>query len=209
MIVLMSPETWPFGAALATVVGLTVIEGVGLLFAHSPAHALDGLLPDMPDMPDGLERALGWLHLGRVPALILLIVFLTGFAVSGYVMQAVAGTLSGSLLPWWLASLPAAFSGLCCVRAIGGLLTRVLPDNETTAVSGQSLVGRTGVVTQGIARTGMAAQTKVRDANGDLHYVLVEPDIAAETFAEGDAVLLVRKTGARFYGIRKPHPELL
>lgn len=205
MIVLLSPETWPFGAALAAMVGLTVIEGAGLLFAQSPSHGLDSLLPDMPE---GLERALAWLHLGRVPVLVLLILFLAGFSVSGYAVQALAGSLFGSLLPWWLASLPAALTAMCCVRAMGGLLARVLPDHETTAVSEQSLVGRTGMVTQGIARSGMAAQTKVRDANGSLHYVLVEPDIAAETFAEGDSVLLVRKTGARFYGIRNPHPEL-
>lgn len=203
MIVLLSPETWPFGAALAAVVGLTVIEGAGLLFAQSPSHGLDSLLPE------GLERALAWLHLGRVPVLVLLILFLAGFSVSGYAVQALADTLFGSLLPWWLASLPAALTAMCCVRALGGLLARVLPDHETTAVSEQSLVGRTGMVTQGIARSGMAAQTKVRDANGGLHYVLVEPDIATETFAEGDSVLLVRKTGARFYGIRNPHPELL
>lgn len=203
MIVLLSPETWPFGAALAAVVGLTVIEGAGLLFAQSPSHGLDSLLPE------GLERALAWLHLGRVPVLALLILFLAGFSVSGYAVQALADTLFGSLLPWWLASLPAALTAMCCVRALGGLLARVLPDHETTAVSEQSLVGRTGMVTQGIARSGMAAQTKVRDANGGLHYVLVEPDIATETFAEGDSVLLVRKAGARFYGIRNPHPELL
>lgn len=203
MIVLLSPETWPFGAALAAVVGLTVIEGAGLLFAQSPSHGLDSLLPER------LERALAWLHLGRVPVLVLLILFLAGFSVSGYAVQALADTLFGSLLPWWLASLPAALTAMCCVRALGGLLARVLPDHETTAVSEQSLVGRTGMVTQGIARSGMAAQTKVRDANGGLHYVLVEPDIATETFAEGDSVLLVRKAGARFYGIRTPHPELL
>lgn len=202
MIVFLSPETWPFGAALAAVVGLTVIEGAGLLFAQSPSHGLDSLLPE------GLERALAWLHLGRVPVLVLLILFLAGFSVSGYAVQALADTLFGSLLPWWLASLPAALTAMCCVRALGGLLARVLPDHETTAVSEQSLVGRTGMVTQGIARSGMAAQTKVRDANGGLHYVLVEPDIATETFAEGDSVLLVRKAGARFYGIRNPHPEL-
>ena len=206
MIVLLSAETWPFGAALATMVGLTVIEGAGLLFAHSPAHALDSLLADMPE---GLEGALGWLHLGRVPILVLLILFLSAFSVSGYVVQAAAGTLWGSLLPWWLACLPAALTGLFSVRALGGLLARLLPDNETTAVSEQSLVGRIGLVTQGIARSGMAAQTKVRDENGSWHYVLVEPDMAAETFAEGDSVLLVRKAGARFYGIRNPHPELL
>ena len=203
MIVLMSPDTWPFGAALATMVGLTVIEGAGLLFAQSPSHGLESLLPE------GLTETLGWLHLGKVPLLVLLILFLTGFSISGYVVQAAAGTLLGSLLPWWLACLPAALTGLCCVRAIGGLLARVLPNNETTAVSEQSLVGRVGVITQGIARTGMAAQAKVRDAHGSLHYVLVEPDIATETFAEGDSVLLVRKAGARFHCIRNPHPELL
>jgi hypothetical protein len=45
--------------------------------------------------------------------------------------------------------------------------------------------------------------------HGRTHYVLVEPDLPNERFEEGDAVLLVKKNGARYAGIRNPHPELL
>jgi hypothetical protein len=38
---------------------------------------------------------------------------------------------------------------------------------------------------------------------------MVEPDLAEESFAEGSAIVLVSKTGARFKCIRNPHPELL
>jgi hypothetical protein len=55
----------------------------------------------------------------------------------------------------------------------------------------------------------MAAQAKVRDMHGRAHYVMVEPDLPHESFEEGAAVLLVKKNGAKYHGIKNPHPELL
>ncbi len=206
MTILTAPETWPFGAALAVMVGLSIIEGAGLLLAYSPSQLVDGLLPDMPDGADGL---LGWLHIGKVPVLVLLILFLSGFAIGGYVVQASAQSVAGLLLPAWLASLPAFLAGVSTVKGIGSVLAKVMPQDESSAVSEQSLIGRPGVVIQGIARDGMAAQAKVRDSHGRAHYVMVEPDLSEETFAEGSDILLVKKIGARFKCIRNPHPALL
>ena len=206
MIFLTAPETWPFGAALAIMVCISILEGLGLLLAHSPSLALESLLPDMPD---GIDGPLGWLHVGKVPLLILLILFLAGFTLAGYVIQGVAHGLSGALLPAWLASVPAFFAGVASVSALGGLLARFIPGDETSAVSEQTLIGRAGVILRGTAREGLAAEARVRDAHGHAHYLMVEPDLAEETFAEGSAIVLVRKTGARFKCIRNPHPELL
>lgn len=206
MTILTAPETWPFGASLAVLVGLSVIEGAGLLLAHSPSQMLDSLLPDMPDGADGL---LGWLHVGKVPLLVLLILFLSGFALAGYVLQASVQSFSGVLLPAWLASIPALLMGISTVKGIGGVLAKIIPQDESSAVSEQTLIGRTGVVIQGIARDGMAAQAKVRDSYGRSHYVMVEPDLTEETFDEGSDILLVKKVGARFKCIRNPHPTLL
>ncbi|MGC1174870.1 YqiJ family protein [Polaromonas sp.] len=206
MIIFTAPETWPFGAALAVMVGLSIVEGAGLMLAHSPSHILESLLPDVPD---GVEGALGWLHVGKVPLLVLLILFLAGFTVSGYVIQSVAHGLAGSLLPAWLACIPAFLAGISTVNGVGGLLAKIVPGDETSAVSEQTLIGRAGVIISGHARAGVAAEAKVRDANGRAHYVMVEPDIADQTLDEGTAIVLVRKTGARFNCIRNPHPELL
>ena len=206
MNILTAPETWPFGASLAVMVGLSIIEGAGLLLAYSPSHMLDSLLPDMPDSADG---ALGWLHIGTVPLLVLLILFLSGFAIAGYVLQASVQSISGELLPAWLASIPAFLAGVSTVKGIGSVLAKIMPQDESSAVSEQTLIGRSGVVIQGNARDGMAAQAKVRDSYGRSHYVMVEPDLIEETFDEGSDILLVKKIGARFKCIRNPHPTLL
>ena len=206
MNILTAPETWPFGASLAVMVGLSIVEGAGLLLAYSPSHMLDSLLPDMPDSADG---ALGWLHIGTVPLLVLLILFLSGFAIAGYVLQASVQSISGSLLPAWLASIPAFLAGVSTVKGVGSVLAKVIPKAESSAVSEQTLIGRSGVVIQGTARDGMAAQAKVRDSYGRSHYVMVEPDLIEETFDEGSDILLVKKIGARFKCIRNPHPTLL
>jgi hypothetical protein len=199
-------ETWPFGSALLLMLALFIIEGSGLLFGSSPSGWLDGL---MPDVPDSVEGPLGWLHLGKLPFLILLGIFLAGFSMSGYAIQAFSNTLLGHLLPAWLAAIPATLAGMASVSGIGGLLARVMPGDETTAVSEMSLIGRAGVVVQGVARQGSAAQMKLRDLHGRTHYVLVEPDLVDDTFEEGVAVLLVKKNGARYMGIRNPHPALI
>lgn len=206
MIVLTAPETWPFGAALAVMVGLSIVEGAGLMLSHSPSHALESLLPDFPD---GIEGSLGWLHIGKVPLLVLFILFLAGFTVSGYVIQSVAYGVSGGLLPAWLASIPAALAGVSTVSGVGGLLAKIIPKDESSAVSEQTLIGRSATVISGTARAGLAAEAKVRDAYGRAHYVMVEPDLPDQTFPEGSDIVLVRKIGARFKCIRNPHPELL
>lgn len=172
MSILTAPETWPFAAALATVVGLGIIEGLGMLFATSPSLWVDNLLPDMPDGGDGV---LGWLHWGRVPVLVLLILFLAGFSLAGYVIQSTSQSLLGHPLSALLASVPALFAGISTLRGVGGFAARYAPRDETTAVSEQSLIGRAGVVARGVARKGLAAEAKVRDTHGYVHYVMVEP----------------------------------
>jgi hypothetical protein len=206
MLIFSAPETWPFASALVVMVGLSVVEGIGLFTANSPSNLLDSIIPDAIDGPDG---PLGWLHVGKVPILVLLILFLAGFAICGYAIQAIAVAMSGSLLPAWIAIIPAAFTGISTVRGIGALLARIIPGDETSAVSEQTLIGRVGVVIQGTATDAMAAQAKVRDGNGGVHYVMVVPDIQSQTFEEGTTVLLVKKVGARFRCIANPHPELL
>jgi hypothetical protein len=206
MSILTTPETWPFAAALATLVGLGVIEGLGMLFAASPSLWLDHVLPDLPEGADGV---LGWLHWGRVPLLVLIILFLAGFSLAGYVVQSTMLSLLGFALPAWLASVPAFFVGMSTVRGVGGLAARYAPRDETTAVSELSMIGRAGVIARGGAKRGFAAEAKVRDIHGYVHYVMVEPDLDDVTFDEGADIVLVRKISRGFTCIANPHPELL
>jgi hypothetical protein len=200
-------ETLPFGVATALIVAIALLEGLGMLVALSPSNLIDNWLPD--DIGDsGLDKVLGWLHLGRVPALVLLLLFLLGYALFGYALQKVAFSLFGGFLPAWIAGLLAVPPGLATVRGLGSLVAHIIPRDETSAISEQSLVGRSGVVSGGLARRGLAAQARVRDAQGRTHYLMVEPDIDDEIFEEGAQILIVRKAGAFYRCIANPHPHL-
>jgi len=203
-----SPETLPFGVAVALIVAIALLEGLGMLMALSPSNLLDHWLPDI-DTDSGLDRVLGWLHLGRVPALVLLLLFLLGYALFGYALQKVAFNLLGGFLPAWVAGLLAVPPGLATVRGLGSLVAHIVPRDESSAVSEQSLVGRAGVVSAGAARRGLAAQARVRDAHGRTHYLMVEPDLDDEVFEEGAQILIVRKLGAFYRCIANPHPNLI
>ena len=128
---------------------------------------------------------------------------------SGYTIQGMSHALIGIFLPVWLATLPALLAGFSVASGLGTLLAKIVPKDESTAVSELSLIGRAGVIVRGIATNELAAEAKVRDIYGHVHYVMVQPDIDEEIFNEGSAVLLVKKVGAKFHCIRNPHPELL
>ena len=208
MSVFFAPETLPFGIALAMIVFIAILEGFGMLISLSPSNQLDGLLPEI-DGESGLDRVLGWLHIGRVPSLVLLVLFLSGYALFGYTLQLVSHRLLGFYLPAIAAGLIAIPSGMATVRSLGSLVAHIIPRDETSAISEMSLIGRAGVVSAGVARQGFAAQARVRDKHGRTHYLMVEPDIADEIFEEGAQILVVRKVGAFYRCIANPHPQLL
>ncbi len=203
-----APETLPFGIGLVLIVCIALVEGLGMLFALSPSNLLDARLPEI-DGDAGLDRVLGWLHLGKVPALVLLLLFLSGYTMFGYGLQLVAKNLLGAYLPTMVAGLLAVPVGLTTVRALGSLIAHIIPRDETSVVSEQSLVGRTGVISAGHARRGLAAQARVKDSYGRTHYLMVEPDVDDEVFNEGTQVLIVRKVGAFYRCIANPHPTLM
>ena len=90
----------------------------------------------------------------------------------------------------------------------GGAVAKVMPKEETSAVSLNSLVGRVATITLGTASPGKPAQGKVRDEHGLEHYVMIEPDIADAAFEQGSEVLLVRSEGAKFFAIANTHAAL-
>ena len=82
-------------------------------------------------------------------------------------------------------------------------LARIMPGDETTAVSLDSLVGRRGTITIGTARRGSPAQARVKDIHGQPHYVMVEPYDDAHALVEGDTVRLDRREGNIFIALAR------
>jgi hypothetical protein len=221
---LLDPACRPFAVALALMAGIGLLEAITALFGAGLSSFLDGAIdqgldldaePDLegPEASGGaspglLERFLGWLHVGEVPLLVLLVIFLASFGLSGLLLQSALLELFGQALPGWFAVPAVAALALPLVQLGGGALARWLPREETSAVTSGSLVGHLATVTLGTAAAGQPAQAKLHDAFGQVHYLLVEPDAAGETFPAGTQVLLVSRSGAVFRAVRSTVPPL-
>jgi hypothetical protein len=203
----LAPELWPFVLATGLMIALALMEAAALLIGISTMSWYDGAGID----PDGfVGETLGWLHFGKVPILVLLVIFLTTFALAGFVSQFAVRGVIGSFVPWPAAAGVAFVVAVSGVRVFGGTLSRIVPRDETSAVLDASLVGRIGTIVIGTARAGKPAQARVRDEHGTSHYVMVEPEQADQVFEAGASVLLVRHvSGRRFQAIHNPKPELL
>lgn len=207
---LLSAPNAPFLVAIVMMVVIGALEGLALVVGTGLSHHLDHLFGVTIDHPDANDGFLGWLHVGRAPILVLLIIFLMAFAITGLVLQWATTGVVGHPLPAWIASVIAAGCALPVVRMLGGLISRVIPRDETTAVSEASFVGRLARVTGESASEGRPAQAKLTDEHGQAHYVLVEPDAPGITFARGETILVVsRASGTVFRAIRNPRPDLL
>ncbi len=152
-------------------------------------------------------KFLYWLKIGKVPLLILIVIFLTLFALCGYVLQFLFLSLGGFLLPGWLAAPIALFLVVPAMRLCGRFLAGLIPHDETDAVSQDELVGCRAVIVLGAARKNTPAQARIRDRFGTTHYLMVEPDNPGETLEQGKDLLLVRRDGALHYAIEHPQPD--
>jgi hypothetical protein len=211
----------PFTVALTVMLIIAVIEGVTSLLGAGLSELIDALLPDIDldvdvDLDAGgvasgnsLSRLLGWLRVGQVPVLILLIIFLTAFGLIGLGIQSFSLGTMGFLFPGWIASVPALFLALPVVRVLGGGLAKIIPKDETDAVSEASFVGRIAVITLGNARRGYPAEARLKDEHGQLHYVMVEPDSDAEELEQGSTILLVKQESSVFRAIRNTSDALI
>jgi len=180
-----------FTAALALMILIGLVEAIGL----------GGSAVDLDAHADIDGDLLGWLGVGRLPLLVLLVVFLCMFGVIGLSLQQLAVSLTDDTLSPWLAGTAAAVAALPATGLLSRPLARILPHDETTAVSIDSLVGRSAVIVTGRATQGSPARARVFDRHGQSHYVMAEPDNAGQSFAEGEEIILVRRENHVFRAI--------
>lgn len=186
------------------------IDGTGADFGDASLSANQPQAGDIGS-PSALSRLLGWLCVGKVPVLVLLVAFLTMFGLSGLAIQSMSASVTGATLPSALASIPAFLVALPCVRVIGRGLARIIPKDETTAVGRASFIGRIATITVGTATHVQPAQAKLNDQFGQTHYVMVAPETTGDVFETGTEVLLVRKNPSKsgFVAIRNTNPALV
>lgn len=221
-----APENLPFLISLGLFFGLSFIQGISFILGMSLDQSVDqwmgvgnadldlGVDVDL-EMADGIDAADGagglwgamdWLNAGKIPLLFLILTFLGCYALIGYLLQLILFQSIGKPGPVWIMGLVVLPVCLPFSRWFSMGLGKILPKDETSAVSRDSFIGQAAVITLGIARVGSPAQAKLKDTFGQTHYVMVEPDEAEETFRAGDRVILVRfsQNGSGFLATPDP-----
>ncbi len=97
---ILAQENLPFTISLGLMVGIGLLEGVTTLLGFGVSSFIESLLPDFDidldldadaDISHGgdigsasaLSKMLSWFNIGRVPILVLFILFLLGFGIMG------------------------------------------------------------------------------------------------------------------------------
>jgi hypothetical protein len=223
------PALAPFTIALLVMAMIAALEIVGTLTGAQPSSVVDSMLPDLnadayapphvhieapPHDADGahgagpLSQLLSWLCVGRVPLLILIVAFLTAFGVVGLVLQGFLKGVFGFYAPSIVMVLPAFLAALPLTRTLGLTLARLMPKEESDAVSEETFIGKVATIIRGTAKRGFPAEAKLKDLTGLTHYILVEPDGEGEEFTQGAEVIVVQKAGAVCRVIANEHPSL-
>ena len=143
--------------------------------------------------------ALGVMLVLALVQMIWLALCLLLFAGLGLGIQELAESLTGGPLDARLAAVFAAGAALPATAIMVRPLAAMLPQDESTAVTLDQLVGRRAHVTDGVARRGSPARARVVDVHGHPHHVMIEPHEADSLIHAGDEALLVRREGETFY----------
>lgn len=207
----LAPESWPFTVAVMLLLSIAVVEGMALLIGFSFSGWLDHLLPDATDGLGSISDSwLGWLHIGKVPMLVILVVLLTAFATIGYTINGLARGILGFFPPALLSAAVAFLGALPVVRVFAATIAHIIPRDESSAVPLESLVGRVAIIVNGTARANYPAEARVKNEHGLTLYVHVEPDSQGSQLSTGESVLLVKQiSGSRFMAIANPRPDIL
>lgn len=194
---------------IAIAEGLLTVVGIGIV------GAIANLLPDFDldthevngESKGVASHFLSWLKVGQLPALVILVVVLTSFGVTGLLLQATLLSVVSFTLPSFIVWLPAFIISLPLIRTMNGLLGKIGFKDETEVINTNDLVGLVATITIGTAKKGSPAEARVTDRFQTTHYVLVEPD-SDISVKRGESLLLIQKSGNQFIGIIPTHSSL-
>ncbi len=107
-----------------------------------------------------VTRVLDWLYLGRIPLFVWLIIFLCVYSLLGFAIQAIVNQMTSMMFSAWIIAPACIFLCMPFVRFSAMLIARILPQDETTAIYSDELIGRTATIILGDARPSLLLKPK-------------------------------------------------
>jgi hypothetical protein len=201
--ILLAPDVRPFAVAAAIMVALGGIELLTTLvgFSISQLVGLDASVD--ADSHHGLDGLFLWINAGRLPLLILIILALGVFSIEGFLLQGIAH-MFGAAVPVAIAALAAAAGSIPLIRTTSRGLARIIPRDETYAVSDADFIGKVALVSVGPLDQGLPGRVRLKDVFGNWHTVAARASPDSKALPVGASVLLVDRDAKSFIAISAP-----
>jgi membrane protein implicated in regulation of membrane protease activity len=186
----LAPEVRPFAIAAVMIAIVGAIESLSMLIGMSLSEMMGKAIGFDHDSNSSFINALLWLNVGGVPLLIFILLALGLFSIAGFLIQDVARLVLAPL-PAAIAALAAAAVALPLLRASTREVARVIPQDESYAVSLSDLIGRIGQVVVGPLDQGLPGRVRVKDVHDNWHTVMARAAPDSPPLQKGARVLLV------------------
>lgn len=184
----------PFAIALYALIALVLLQVLFFIIGADIFSIADELLPDVEvDAEAGLHKALSFVGMGKVPTMVVVMAFLATFSTIGYSLQKLCYSITEAHLSVLLATIAAFIPSFIATGTIARAIGRILPAEETYAVSEKSLIGRKSTIISGEASYYLPADAIVIDAHQNHHNIYVKASSPEEVFYTGDEVTIVSK----------------
>jgi len=201
--ILLAPDVRPFAIAAAIMVSLGVIELLTTMVGFSFGQVLGQDASVDTDGDHGLDGLFLWINAGRLPLLMLMILALGIFSIGGFLLQGVAHTI-GTTVPVTIAALVAAAGSIPAIRSTSRALARIIPRDETYAVSDADFVGKVALVSVGPLDQGLPGKVRLKDVFGNWHTLTARASADSTPLLVGASVLLVDRDAKSFIAISAP-----
>jgi hypothetical protein len=181
---LFEHELMPFHFSVLALILLSMAETFGYYLGIRPSTFLKKVSPDWLT-----ESPLLQVKFSKV---LIFVFLLLNFSFAGYFLQLSIFATKQEFAAWYYVILPALVIAIFFTVFMIHCLDQVIKPKITT--NQVDLLGRLATVSSGNARPGFSAQARVRDENGQLHYVQVEPEFGELEFQSQIILIRFRKS---------------
>ncbi len=201
--ILLAPDVRPFAVAAGIMVVLGGIELLATLVGFSLSEIIGKDIAAETDTESGLGGLFLWINAGRLPLLILIVLALGVFSITGFFLQGLAHG-AGLSIPVWIAAIAAAGFSLPLIRITSRAIARIIPRDESYAVDQADFIGRVAEVSVGPLDQGLPGRVRLKDVFGNWHSLVARAGPDSTPLPVGASVLLVDRDAKSFIAISAP-----
>jgi len=188
--------------SLMVILIIGAVEGLLTILGFGMSSILDEMFPsadidiDLPDTGSYISEGLTWMNKGRVPSVMLFLIFIMSFGLIGSIIHCSYHSF------YLIASIPISIVGSVFVtRLFSTWLGKIMPKIETTAVSTDSFIGNVATITMGTATNEKYVEASTEDIFGKTHYLMARAEEEGMTFKQNTEVIISKKLENGFFTV--------